>query len=119
MSSEILATSFPAYINTKGKNWMTSAPYEKFALPKLLQFIISENAISVFGLQLNMLSFPGKLNKNNAFGTADIKLFIKNVGKVGIMICYKCVMEMNYFMENFMFFFNKMLFDLLNCITRI
>lgn len=50
---------------------MTRAPYEKSILPKLIQFIISEKVINCFTLQLNMLSLPGKLNKNTAFNTAD------------------------------------------------
>lgn len=58
------------------------APYEKSVLPKLIQFIILEYIINDFGLQLYMLSLPGKLNKNNAFGTADMNFFIENVGKV-------------------------------------
>lgn len=61
---------------------MTRAPYEKSVLLKLIQFILSENVINVFDFQLNMLSLPGKLNKNNTFGTTDIKIFIKNVGEV-------------------------------------
>lgn len=61
---------------------MTSAPYETSVLPKLIQFIISENVINIFGLQLSMLSLPGKLNKNNAFATVDIKFFLRNVGKM-------------------------------------
>lgn len=61
---------------------MTSAPYETSVLPKLIQFIISENVINIFGLQLSMISLPGKFNKNNAFTTVDIKIFLRNVGKM-------------------------------------